>query len=45
MWCKLMAKWRRENAISSGISKEIKTIEPNVNIDSIGAAYFYCAHQ
>ena len=23
---------------------EIKTIEPNVNIDSIGAAYFYCDH-
>ena len=23
---------------------EIKTIEPNINIDSIGAAYFYCDH-
>ena len=55
MLCKTEKSLEKEKevvdlAVESGLrakilnQNEIKTIEPNINIDSIGAAYFYCDH-
>ena len=55
MLCKSEKSLEKENkvvdlAVQNGLNakmlnlQEIKEIEPNIEIDSIGAAYFYCDH-